>query len=408
MFFTKFFNNIVWLILWKLKLRSKINYIFNNKNKFELKKLSELKIKKKVILKKEKIKIRDPIFICKENIKSNKKKNRIGYFPEIYALRIDNANVIGNNSFIIKDNLLIHHDLFEIEKDICLEEIQGKFSFSFNKKFCYFNPKKSKKIILSAASFLSSTSFNYAHWLTEILPKIFIFCSIKKYKNIPLLIDKGLHKNFYESLKYTIDKKRKVFLIEKDDNIKINNLFIVSSCGYHPIRTCTNISGNEGFFNYKLMNKLKKKIKSKIKFIKKNKNTNFLIKRISNKRVLINYDEIEKYFINRNFKIINGNKFSFAQQFSLFNNAKIIVGAAGADFANLIFCNSFTDIYILSKKSHNLHGLYYWPSLFPYSKKKIKIILSNEKNLLNYVFPKTMMHENFKISLNLLKSVVKI
>jgi hypothetical protein len=403
-----FIKNIIWLIKFKWKLKSRINRILSLK-KFELKKLSALKIKKDIVFKKEKIKINEPIFISKNNINSNKKKNIIKYFPEIYISKIENTNVIGRSSFIIKENTLVHHDLFEIKKDICLEEIQGRFSFSSNKKFCYFSPKKSERTILTAASFLDSTSFNYAHWITEILPRIFVFCSKKKYKNIPLLIDKDLHKNYYESLKYVIDKNRKIFLINKNENIKIKNLFIVSNCGYHPIRTNINIIGNEGFFNYKLLDKLKKKIKKKIGFIKSNKPNYFFLKRISKQRNLINANIIEDYFISKNFKIVKGDNISFSKQFKTFYNAKIIIGAAGADFANLIFCKNYnTDIYVLTKQSPNLHGIYYWPSLFPYSKKKIKIILDSEKSIFNYIFPEIMLHENFKICVNLLKKVIKI
>ena len=142
MFFgISFAQNIIWLIKWKLKIKSLLNF-FLNKKKFKLKKISDLKIKKNIIYKKEKIKINDPIFISKDNTVLNKNKNKIGYFPEIYIAQIDNANVIGKSNFFLKENLLVHHDLFDSNKDICLEEIQGRFLFSSNKKFCYYNSRK--------------------------------------------------------------------------------------------------------------------------------------------------------------------------------------------------------------------------------------------------------------------------
>lgn len=409
MFFgISFIQNIIWLIKWKLKIKSLLNFFFNYR-KFKLKKIAHLKIKKDIIFKKEKIKINDPIFISKKNIEFNKNKNKIGYFPEIYIAQIDNANVIGQSNFFLKENSLVHHDLFNSNKDLCLEEIQGRFLFSSNKKFCYYNLRKIKKIILKAATFTDSTSFNYAHWITEILPKIFVFCLKKKFKNIPIIIDENLHKNYYESLKYVINKDRKIILIKKDENFKVKKLFIVSCCGYHPLRTSTNIIGNEGFFNYKLLDKLKKAIKKRIRLVKQDKFPNFYIKRCSNQRILINSNKIEAYFKSKNFRVIEGITTSFAKQFNYFYNAKIIVGPAGADFANLIFCKNFNaNVYILAKKTPNLHGLYYWPSLYPYSKKKIKIFLDHKKIFLNYIFPKTMLHENFKISLNLIKNYIKI
>lgn len=55
--------------------------------------------------------------------------------------------------------------------------------------------------ISSAASFIDSCADNYAHRLTEVLPRIAAFCSSDKYRDVPLLVDAGLHENIITSLK---------------------------------------------------------------------------------------------------------------------------------------------------------------------------------------------------------------
>ena len=52
------------------------------------------------------------------------------------------------------------------------------------------------------------------------------------------------------------------------------------------------------------------------------------------------------------FSIHKTGKMSFFEQIYLFNNAKVIVGAHGAAFTNLVFCKRKTKIIEIIPKSH--------------------------------------------------------
>ena len=63
----------------------------------------------------------------------------------------------------------------------------------------------------------------------------------------------------------------------------------------------------------------------------------------------------------RGFKVVNLEDFNLKEQINFFNNAKIIIGAHGAGFTNLIFCNSLKTkatkiIEIFPKNLHKTIG----------------------------------------------------
>ena len=60
-----------------------------------------------------------------------------------------------------------------------------------------------------------------------------------------------------------------------------------------------------------------------------------------------NSEEIKNYLTKKGFDVVRVGQLSFGQQISLFKNAKIIVGAHGAAFANLIFCMPNTKTNLL-------------------------------------------------------------
>ena len=90
------------------------------------------------------------------------------------------------------------------------------------------------------------------------------------------------------------------------------------------------------------------------------------------------------------FSIHETGKMSFFEQIYLFNNAKVIVGAHGAAFTNLVFCKPKTKVIEIIPKSHSntvnkkicrVRNLNYFRfttrDLHGYNPKKIK--WSNEK-----------------------------
>jgi len=114
-------------------------------------------------------------------------------FPSVYIAKLDKARVyLGTNLIFLKDSVVCH-DLYNPRQDYTSEELHGLHTLSSNfTKISRSNKAPLKTInIKEGASFNDACASNYAHWLTEVLPRIAVFCSTEQHKNIPLIVDAG-------------------------------------------------------------------------------------------------------------------------------------------------------------------------------------------------------------------------
>ncbi len=61
-------------------------------------------------------------------------------------------------------------------------------------------------------------------------------------------------------------------------------------------------------------------------------------------RKIVNEDEIKKYLVKNNFKIVKLHETKFVDQVDLFYNAECVVGLHGGGFGNIVFCRPKTKI----------------------------------------------------------------
>jgi capsular polysaccharide biosynthesis protein len=74
----------------------------------------------------------------------------------------------------------------------------------------------------------------------------------------------------------------------------------------------------------------------------------FIARRKATKRRGYNEQECGETLKKLGFEEVYPETLTLAEQIAVFNNAKIIVGATGAAFTNLIFCSNKTNVVILS------------------------------------------------------------
>ena len=310
-----------------------------------MKKLSEYvkanNLPKLNLFEKNKVKTPDPKVIPFEDQKKLLSPHNFYNFPPIYTAELSEAKVYGRTNLIFMKDTVICHDLFNFDEDYTSEELHGKQTLTKkNNHLILIKPDENPNYIQEAASFLDSCSENYAHWLTEVLPRIAIFCSIKKFKDIPILVDNDLHPNIMESLGLVAGSKRKIITLQDRKALKIKKLHVVSVTGYVPFeqRNKKILPRSHGIFSSIAFDILRKKIYQTYKANpKKNWPRKFFLKRTPTVRNIINSNEIEKLLIKNGYKIIKPEKLTFMQQFDLFMNADTIVGPTGAAFSNLIF-----------------------------------------------------------------------
>ena len=319
-------------------------------------------------------------------------------FPEVYVSELTNATLNSTTNVVIVGDTAILQDLYNPIDDYMFEEISFRYSINAKKNLISFlDTYNALGSLDSAATFLDSTSFNYAHWITEVLPRIAIFCRLKQFKNVPLIVDDNLHPNIMDSLSQIVDKDRKVYVLENKSKINVKKLHVVSVTGYIPVEQKKIFSDNHGVFSPHALNLLRNRLFSIIKSLPpKDYPKKIFLKRNSLHRKLINEKEITQIIINKGYAVIELEKITFLQQVSMIKNANCIIGVSGAALANLIFASSDAEINILVGATKNSTHIY-WQNIAKAVNLKVNFIFGEINNLDKGV------HSDFSINPKLIK-----
>ena len=234
--------------------------------------------------------------------------------------KIDNSIIqkFHNKSYQVYQikNARVYNDTVENVAIINQNQILDKISYQQqNGKLCQANssvilskgtPRIKKKIksnlfILSQGA---SGNENYFHWMFYIIPKLRILNEVYKYEKIDFF--------YFSKLK----KWQKDIL----DIMGLKNIKILNSKAEH-------FDSNDKIFI--------DRSESKFKHCQ-----------------IINDIEVSNFLESKGFTKYKVGQLPFKRQISLFKNAKIIVGAHGAAFANLIFCEPRTKIIEIKPKNH--------------------------------------------------------
>lgn len=319
-------------------------------------------------------------------------------FPKIEIIQILNAEIIGRSNLIMANGVMLHHALYKFSHDFTSEELHGRIIiYPRTSTVRRIAISESKYTFDTAAVFTDACSLNYAHWLTEVLPRINIFCRTNKVSDVVLIIDFGLHPNIEASLSAVVGCNVRVQRINVNEVVKVNTLCVVSPTSYIPFdrRPGVKIGHRHGVFSPYALAFLRSHLDST--FAKNSKTAlprKIFVRRNSHSRLILNERELETSLVARGFEVIEPERLSFSEQFHLFSSASIIVGATGAALANLIFCSKDTRI-VVCLSAHPDHSFGYWQNMAAASGNQVVYVLgplvsSNAQGV----------HANFSINVN--------
>jgi capsular polysaccharide biosynthesis protein len=286
-------------------------------------------------------------------------------FPAIYIADISDAAVTGGTNLIIADTLVICHDLYDFTRDYTSEELHWRtYIWPNSHQIAWLMSTTPVLEFDRAACFTDACAFNYAHWITEVLPRINLFCRAGKLPDVPILVDEGLHKNLMESLRAVTGDSREIVILPKGVCARVQHLAHISVAGYVPFERRSNRLKNHshGRFSPFALQSLRYSLAEKITTPSSFRARRVFIKRNSGLRNIINGYEIEELLIAHGFSVVEPEQLTFAQQVALFSDADVVVGATGAAMANLIFCKPTTKIIILIS-CYRHTSYWYWQNM---------------------------------------------
>jgi capsular polysaccharide biosynthesis protein len=287
-------------------------------------------------------------------------------FPEIFVATIRGAMTCGGTNLILADNDVIRHDLYDFERDYTSEELHGRTLIDpKSSRIRWLLHDKVPEPIPVAATFVDACASNYAHWMTEVLPRIAMFCAEDRFHGVPVVVNDGLHENIMESLFLVVGAEREIITLPIGRALAVDELFLTSVAGYVPFeRRTSELPGHShGMFSPWAFEVLRKHLNA---LGQKTENEawpeKIFLRRTSGVRKVTNEADIEKLLIARGYAIVEPEKLTFLRQIQLFSHANTIVSSTGAALANAIACKPGVQVAVLMGKHTDM--IYrYWTNL---------------------------------------------
>jgi len=325
--------------------------------------------------------------------------------PRISVFETLDSLVIGGVDFIFVDGIAFHHEYFVPQSHFCPAENVGVVKINRQKSTIKLNIYRSPKSISSAANLLGQCASNYAHWLTETLPKLAILDLMDVYSDVPLLVDDGLHTNIYRSLDILNKKKREIIKVKKWEAFNVKKLLLISQPGYERY-VPQNIDFKEAdpyvnVFSPTALAILRREVTLKI--ASKNIHAVYLrrSKASSNLRYIENIRELEEVIFNKNYKTVDVDLMNFDEQVQSVKDAKFLIAPIGASLANMIFAAPGCKVIVLSPY-YDGASYHYYTNLACALGHSIYFILGKQTNLDQH-----SMHRNYSIDPLILADALK-
>lgn len=208
---------------------------------------------------------------------------------------------------------------------------------------------------------------NWAHFLTEILPKALIADRRAQWRGWPMLISSLALPNARELLRLLVAPERDI--IRAGGRMGVDHAGYVSSVGFCPIEYAYDwkselprIRPTDCIFSPYALDLVRTAAGRLISARGNGASALLYLRRNSSTRRFINQDEVEQVFRARGFEIVVPEDLSVQQQIELFSRAKVIAGPTGAAIANLVFAPRGGRILVLA--AFNRHWpFHYWPNM---------------------------------------------
>ncbi len=290
-------------------------------------------------------------------------------FPHIRVAEIGAGMVYGGTNLVLTKDEVICHDLYDFERDYTSEELHGRTLIDPGKnRIRWLLHDDSPEQLPAAAAFVDACATNYAHWLTEVLPRIAAFCIEEKFKDIPIVVNDGLHKNIMESLFLVTGEGREIITLPIGRALQVDALYLTSVAGYVPFdRRNNKLQGHlHGVFSPRAFELLSNQIASIAENLpEKAWPEKIYLRRNSGTRKVANSAVLEDLLVDHGYVIVEPEKLSFLEQVQLFRNTIKIVSPTGAALSNAIFCKPGVNIGVLMAKHENMIYRYWANMLSP-------------------------------------------
>lgn len=290
-------------------------------------------------------------------------------FPRIQVAVLKDAIQYGGTNLVLVGESVICHDLYVFTRDFTSEELHGRTIIDpVRNRIRYLQHDDSPYEVPVAAVFVDACAGNYAHWMTEVLPRIVLFCADERFDGVPVVVNDGLHRNIMASLQFVVGVRREIITLPVGRALAVKKLYLTSMAGYVPFERRGRDMDNHshGLFSPDALKALGRHLNAKIEGTQGRAwPEKIFLRRNSGTRKIVNSAQIERLLAMCGFATVEPEILSFPEQVQLFRNAKAVIGPTGAAFASAICCRPGTQITILMSRHEDMIYRYWCNMLAP-------------------------------------------
>jgi hypothetical protein len=269
--------------------------------------------------------------------------------PRLDICHIEKVSVMGGSNFIFQKNCAILPDVYLPERDVCPAELNGIAKVDIPSKTVSIFSLNRRVSIPKGISLLGSCTGNYAHWLTETLPKLLLVDSVDCWRDYPLLVDAWIHPNFVKSIELFSKYPREIFRIKRWHKVQVDSLIDVSPPSYVPpeyrhfleMGELPYPDASDFPFSPYALSLLRNAGHEAIGGVDRSAPKKLYLYRSAescgNTRHVTNIADIERIISKSGYTMLDPAKLSFEEQIRVFSNAQKIISPLGAALANTIF-----------------------------------------------------------------------
>ena len=262
--------------------------------------------------------------------------------PEIALYRFDNALVDASSSSVIVDNTLLIERAEGVNPRRCSYAGGHILLHGQRSAFLVARPKQ----LLDAGIFMAGNgSFNYYHWMIEILPKLQFLPEVDaRYPGLPLLVSEDVARiaTFRESLAM-IANNRQIIELDRSKVYNVARLVYISAPNICPfnLRPGHELRTSDFLFREASIAFLRDRLGVRAARVSDRPGKRIFFARKGERR-RYNEDEVYAAFAREGFVRVVMEDLSLRSQIDLISDADIIAGPTGAAWTNLIFCRQGT------------------------------------------------------------------
>ncbi|WP_421548527.1 glycosyltransferase family 61 protein [Pseudomonas sp. QD4] len=290
--------------------------------------------------------------------------------PKLETLKLQNVTLMGGTNYILAQGFVIHPDQYDPNRDICPAELNGIARVN-PREHSIFIVFEGKRVVEKAISLLGCCTGNYAHWLTETLPKVLIVDGIADFDDYPLLIDSWIHPNFIDSINLICKIRRPLIRVNRWEAVHVGSLVEVSPTAYVPpeyrsfieTKQLRDPDPSDFPFSAVALNLLRDTAHRAMDIEPTAGDVKLFLFRpresCGNTRLVKNIVEIEQIVRSYGYIFLDPAKLSFNEQAAVFSTASHVVSPLGAAMANLIFTPPGCKVLGLSPYYDNANYYYF-------------------------------------------------